>query len=284
MSDPTANYNADTDDTPSTVRCFGVDYSHERTTDGGDLWITRCGWPFREHLLPEHWFENSRYISEGRRLGFSTGHVYQMVSTIGTRRLALVIKVSRVAQPLSPNGLLDAASDSRTTFASPFEELGQLDELRKSEASRKYLFTKRPLCIFSPGERLPSWMFDRVRHEFEMTERRLKADPTRDPRAEGPTLEACRDYFTLFAWVDGYNLEELVKLGRLSPREMNELDREVRCRLDELGFMVADHKPNHIIVRLDARGVPRRRNGRLVAALADFELLEKIRPGDPVAR
>jgi hypothetical protein len=119
-------------------------------------------------------------------------------------------------------------------------------------------------------------MLDRTPHEFSLAARRLALDSSRYPSDLSTKLEADRDYLTLFSWVVGYNLEELVAIGRISVGEMNAIDREVRLRLDGLGFAVADHKPNHVIVRLSKQGVPRRRGGRLVVALADFELLEKV--------
>jgi hypothetical protein len=119
-------------------------------------------------------------------------------------------------------------------------------------------------------------MLDRVPYEFSLAARRLANDNSRYPSDQDSRLEVDRDYWTLFSWVVGYNLEELVALGRISIREMKALDREVRLRLEGLGFVVADHKPNHVIVRLDQQGVPRRRRGELVAALADFELLEQV--------
>lgn len=262
--------------TQSVVRAFGTTYLHETTEDGGDLWLTEWGWPWREHLLPERWYENGAYIKNGRRLQYSTGHVYKVCVTVGTKHLAFVTKLSRVAQRVSSSGLISSNAEPRTSFSSPFEELGQLSLLRGSDAPQRYLFTKRPLAIFSPGARVPAWMLDRIGHEFSRAVRRVDAEARQSNDTEALTLEADRDYFTLFAWVNGYNLQELVQMGRISLAEMHQIDQEVRLRLKTLGFSVADHKPDHIIVRLDPEGNPRRRNGKLVVALADFELLEAV--------
>lgn len=259
----------------STVRLFGTQYFHAKTSDGGDLWLTDWGWPWKEHLSPEAWYRGGQYTKHGARLGYSTGCVYKLVVSAGARRLAFVVKISRVAQPVITGGLLPSANAARTSFSSPFEEIGQLNLLRASNAPREYLFTKRPLGVFSPGARVPSWMFDRIPHEFTLAARRLAADGCHYPSDDTSRLEPDRDYLTLFSWVVGYNLEELVALGRISIDEMKSIDLEVRLRLERLGFVVTDHKPNHVIVRLDEGGVPLRRRGRLVVALADFELLEQ---------
>jgi hypothetical protein len=261
-------------DSQTKVAAFGADYVRCPTPDGGDLWLTKWGLPYRDHLMPDRWFHEGSCAKFGQRLGFSTGHVYRLSVTVANRRLSFVAKVSRMAQRVESHGLDQAIEGSRISFPSPFEEFGQLIALRASSAPAGYLFTKRPLGIFSPGEPIPSWMLDRVPHAFNLIARRHAADAAGRGEPQTIFLEPNREYYTLFAWIEGFNLEELVAMGRISRSELAVLNRQVRERLTQAGFAVADHKPDHVIVRLDKTGVPRHRNGRLVAALADFELLE----------
>lgn len=258
------------------VAAFGTGYVRHTTPEGGDLWLTQWGLPYREHLMPDHWLCEGSLGKFGQRLGFSTGHVYRFSVTVANRRLKFVAKISRMAQRVASQGLDSAIDESRISFPSPFEEFGQLMALRASSAPVRYLFAKRPLGIYSPAQRVPSWMLDRVPHAFSQIARRHAADAAERGEPQTIFLEADRDYFTLFAWIEGFNLEELVAMGRISRSELAVFDREVRERLIQSGFAVADHKPDHVIVRLDEDGVPRHRNGRLVAALADFELLEAV--------
>jgi len=264
---------SDLDGAFRTVQAFGTKYLHRQTQAGDDVWLTELGWHYREHLTPEAWLTHDAYTQIGHRLSYSTGHVYRVLVTRGRRRLTFVAKLSRVAQRVCACGLLDTGAEPPTSFMSPFEEVAALNGLRHSKAPSEYLFTKRPLAIVSPGRRIPAWMLDRIGHEFALWSRRLSADARLHPELPGVVLEPDRDYFTLLSWVHGHNLEELVTMGLLSLEQMKEIDREVRARLTRAGFSVADHKPNHIIVRLDPSGAPRRRRGKLVVALADFELL-----------
>jgi hypothetical protein len=101
----------------SVVRLFGTLYVHQKTSDGGDLWLTVWGWPWRHHLQPEVWFKNGQYTTLGTRLGYSTGHVYKMVSAIGPRKLSFVAKLSRVAQQISSSGLLQSSNRSRRSVS-----------------------------------------------------------------------------------------------------------------------------------------------------------------------
>jgi hypothetical protein len=258
------------------VAAFGTEYVHCTTPDGGDLWLTTWGLPYRDHLMPDRWLHEGSCAKFGQRLGFSTGHVYRFSVTVAKRRLKFVAKISRMAQRVASAGIDSAFEEGRTSFPSPFEEFGQLMALRASSAPARYLFAKRPLGIYSPAQRVPSWMLDRVPHAFSLMARRHAADAAERGEPQSIFLEADRDYFTLFGWIDGFNLEELVIMGRISRSELAVLNRDVRERLTQSGFSVADHKPDHVIVRLDESGVPRRRNGRFVAALADFELLEVV--------
>jgi hypothetical protein len=261
-------------DVQAKVAAFGTEYVRCSTPDGGDLWLTKWGLPYRDHLMPDRWLHEGSCAKFGQRLGFSTGCVYKLSVTVGKRRLNFVAKVSRVAQRVASHGLDRVSEGSAISFPSPFEEFGLLMALRASSAPASYLFTKRPLGIFSPGEPIPSWMLDRVPYAFSLIARRHAADAANRGVPQTIFLEPNRDYYTLFAWIDGFNLEELVAMGKISRSELAVLNRQVRKRLTQAGFAVADHKPDHVIVRLDKAGVPRHRNGRLVAALADFELLE----------
>ena len=51
---------------------------------------------------------------------------------------------------------------------------------------------------------------------------------------------------------------------------------EVERELGQAGFCVLDMKPAHIVIRFTKDGqLRRRKNGRLVYALIDYELLER---------
>ena len=45
------------------IRAFGVDYAHLPLSQaGGDLYLTRHGWPFVQQLLPVNWYANARLL------------------------------------------------------------------------------------------------------------------------------------------------------------------------------------------------------------------------------
>ncbi len=51
----------------SLVTVLGVVYVHRKTSDGGDLYLTRYGLPLRALLEPENWYEKSWFDAHRER-------------------------------------------------------------------------------------------------------------------------------------------------------------------------------------------------------------------------
>lgn len=261
---------------------FGVEYVPARLPAGGDLYLTRWGWPWLEHLLPERWYDGQRFAREGTRLAFSTGTVYRVPIEFGGRKLQIVAKFSRVGQHLEqpvPREALPGQRHFDPKFSSPFEEFAHLERLRTSTRGPRVL-TKRALCVFSPAECYEDWELGRLSYRMQWHARRVRDDQEQNGREQRIELDPRRDYIVLFAWVVGPNLEELVQRGRLSHERMGAISRGVVADLRANGLDVLDHKPNHVIVRTRPDGTLVERGGRLVYALADFELLVPTNPDD----
>ena len=46
------------------VSLLEVDYRHIKTSEGGDLYLTRYGLPFWQNLLPENWYATEWFESK----------------------------------------------------------------------------------------------------------------------------------------------------------------------------------------------------------------------------
>src|SRR5512143_2057675 len=80
------------------IELLGVGYAHLKTRDGGDLYLTKHGQPFWEHLLPENWYARDWFEANRERLvGTSTVYKVPTRKVRGTR-LHLVVKWSRVGE------------------------------------------------------------------------------------------------------------------------------------------------------------------------------------------
>lgn len=264
------------EDVPSQAkrRIFGVDYVCIEGKQGGALYFTWYGWQMAASLIPRHWYTDEKYRSLGQRLTGSTGTVYHVPhSGINGSRLDLVVKFSRMAQH---PGFLDIWSGvkywSRTvSFLSPFEEFGNLYKLRGRGSYR--IPTKTPLAIYSPPTHFPLWNLGRESSRLWRYDHRLRSDQETSPY-QPIHYEWERDYILLYRWIDGIDAEEAAEAGALTKEQLSEFTWKVDGELAERGFVVLDHKPKHLIVRLDRQGRLRRtRDNEILYALIDYELL-----------
>ena len=266
-----------------TVRAFGVDYGRVHTAEAGDLYVTRFGWPFRRHLLPENWYDNQWYGLSGERLPGSTGHVYRVpTKPVDGRSIDIVVKFSRVGQevPLevatSFPGDVSAEDVALGRFNSPVEEFGLVMEMRRGSygpASIRIL-SHRPLAIYAPPEQVELWQSGRSHGRFHL-HRQLLGETRQEGRL-AIELDIKRPYVLIYSWLKGGNAEEAFLAGAISEHELHGLTRRVTDELRAKGFWVLDNKPKHFILRTDgADGQVMRRDGRLVYGLVDFELLER---------
>lgn len=255
----------------SLVDLLGVNYAHIRTSDEGDLYLTRHGQPFWQHLLPENWYAKEWFEPNRERLtGTSTVYKVPTKTILGTD-LNLVVKFSRVGEDV-PLDTLTINKFINAEFNSPFEEFALLMELRGGESGPPgiRIKTQKPLAIYVPSERLQSWQTGR-------SEYRIAAKLARHPGVE---LDILRQYVVLYGWIKGFDITEVADRWGLAGqmREML-LARVTSLVMHELvvkGYRVVDMKPAHVIVRLQPDGsLLRDRTGQVAYALVDYELLER---------
>jgi len=262
---------------------FNVDYAHVRPDKGGDLYLTRYGWPFAECLMPNRWYEDHYYSNNGERMRGSTGTVYSVFTNpMDDQALHLIVKFSRMAQhvPLMACDSLPSDVDptdvAAAIFNSPFEEFGLLHELRHrpTPPGRPMLLTKRPMGIYVPARRFPMWQMGRSQSRFHVHEHLLEKDQANRPTSL--KMDIRRDYIMLFGWVNGIDAHQAADEGLLIDDDLHAMTRTVTQDLAARGFQVLDNKPKHYIVRPRRRdGQLLRRRGELVYALIDFELLQR---------
>jgi len=266
-------------------RVYGIPYVRLDDTTGGRLWVTRHGWQHLPHLDPAKWYLDGQFSRRGKRLSEGSGAVYRVSSTVSVGRpIELVVKFSRMAQDLPldvssqfpggvPRHVVDAAE-----FNDPFQEFGLLEELRNSRCGPSSLRvrTKRPLAIYSPGKRFELWQLGRTEDRFRQHARQLVEDQeTLEHGMKAVEMSIDRQYVYLFHWVRGIDAQSLMQAGALSAPEASALVVNVIEDLAATGFRVLDNKPGHVILRKRPAGRLLRRDGRLVYALVDFELLQR---------
>lgn len=254
------------------LRILGVNYVHIKTHDDGDLYITEHGVPFIRHLDPRNWYEE-QWFKQNRVQLVGTSTIYKVptrpLEDHPVKSIDLVVKWSRVGQDV-PLNTFTLQRNINAEFNTPFEEFALLEELRRGEHGPPALriLTQKPLAIYVPPEQMQPWQTGRSREK-------LLAKKARRPGVE---IDVLRAYIMLYGWIKGINAAEAFEQCLLDPQEQQRQLEELTHRGDQelraKGFVVADHKPSHFIVRLNNGSVVRR-HGRIVYALVDYELLAR---------
>lgn len=227
----------------SLVHVLGVIYVHAKTRDGGDLYLTRFAAPYEEHFKIKNWYEKDWFMKHRTRLK-GTSSVYR----VPTRRmqgksLDLVVKNCRVGEdvPLDTHTLREYCD---AEFNSPWEEFSLVTEMRESlyGPKKKKVKTQRPLAIYVPPEKMQPWQSGRSRAKM----RRLQA------KHPGIDLDILKQYKLVYEWIRGKNLVEVFEHIDLDNSELMQhlkiINDTVISDLDRKGYLVADMKPEHIII------------------------------------
>jgi hypothetical protein len=266
-------------------RIAGVDYLHLRGRQNGDLYLTRHGWPCADCLRPERWFTGEQFRKPGQALAGATGAVYRVPIAHPVRsRFALVVKFSRFGQDVGITVADELIANRRfmdrvdhAEFLPPFEEFANLEQLRQQ--ARGIFATKAPLAIYSPPTRYLAWQLGRKSHLQWTYRRQLSASQDDAQSADKVEYDWERIYILLYRWMDGLDLEQAQIAGLVSETQMVDWTRRAADQLLDLGWMVLDHKPRHLIVR-PTRGKRQilQRREQPVLGLIDYELLVPTQP------
>ena len=257
----------------SLVNVLGVVYLHSRTEDGGDLYLTRHAEPHQEHLAIKNWYEEPWFTRHRTRLE-GTSSVYRVPTRrIKGARLDLVVKNCRVGEdvPLNTHMLKEFMS---AEFNSPWEEFALVMEMGDKQYVQQaaWIRTQRPLAIYVPPQRMQLWQSGRSRAKIN----RIQA------RHPGIDLDILKQYKLIYEWIRGKNLMETFALIRVGTSELVHNLQELQLKaLDDLsrkGYLMADMKPEHVIideedcVRIEEAG----REGGASAAGKQVEMVHRL--------
>jgi hypothetical protein len=266
------------------VKAFGVDYAHVKAGNGGDLYLTQWGWPFREFLQPENW-EGGTKSGRWERLQGSSAVYKVATKPVRDRIIDLVVKWNRVgveAQVDVDPRLRDKVSvedQMGARFNSPFEEFGIVMELRRGDYGDPSvrILTQKPLAIYSPPGVSEQWKTGRKDYIFMPHKRSLQMDQADRARSESVELDIEKTYAVIYGWVKGDNAYNVLRAAGLGDGEIERLTMEGIERMDAKGFRTIDPKPAHMILRIREDGSILKRHGKYVWADIDLELAQRTR-------
>jgi len=158
-----------------------------------------------------------------------------------------------------------------------------VEELRQGNYGPRQLRIpmQKPMAIYAPPERMQLWQTGRSRDKIM----------TKVARHPGIEVDILRSYILIYAWLKGFDsVQTFAVMPWERQRQIDEqqkLLKQVNADLEKKGFMVADNKPTHIILRtVRAREgrVQKKRNGSMLYGLIDYELLQRTPAHEEVVK
>ncbi len=227
----------------SLINILGVVYAHKKTSDGGDLYLTRYGLKFDDLLEIENWYDPEWFNAHRERLA-GTSSVFRVPTReVDGRHIDLVVKNCRVGEdvPIETHTLYEFIN---AEFNSPWEEFSLVMEMREGKFGPKELSikTQLPLAIYVPPERLQLWQTGRSREKINKITR----------RHPGINLDILRQYKLVYQWIDGLNIIEANQMIGVEEdalvKSIERLNAKAIDDMEKKGYVVADMKPSHIII------------------------------------
>lgn len=216
---------------------------HTKTSDGGDLYLTRFAEPYQEHFEIENWYERNWFDTHKVRL-IGTSSVYRVpTKEIAGKSLDLVVKNCRVGEdvPIETHTLQEFCD---AEFNSPWEEFSLVMELRDNLYGPREtrVKTQKPMAIYVPPEKMQAWQSGRSRTKIN----RIRA------KHPGIDLDILKQYKLVYEWIRGNNLLELFETIDINNDEMvrhlSIINAKASGDLNRKGYLMADMKPEHIII------------------------------------
>lgn len=228
------------------VNVLGVVYAHTKTSDGGDLYLTRFAEAFHEHFEIENWYEKNWFDEHKVRL-IGTSSVHRVpTKVVDGKSLDLVVKNCRVGEdvPLDTHTLQEFCD---AEFNSPWEEFSLVTEMRENQYGPKQMKvnTQRPMAIYVPPERMQPWQSGR-------SKARINRITAKHP---GIDLDILKQYKLIYEWIKGKNLKEVFEHIDVNHDELvkhlTAINTKAHSDINKKGYLVADMKPEHVIISED---------------------------------
>lgn len=227
----------------SLITVLGVMYSHRKTSNGGDLYLTHHGMQNAPLLELENWYDPDWFAVHRERLAGTSAVFRVPTKPVCGESIDLVVKNCRVGEDV-PGDTQTLLEFLHSEFNSPWEEFSLTTELREGKFgdSNVSIPTQDPLAIYVPSEPMQPWQSGRSLDRMK----RIKA------RHPGVNIDILRQYKLVYGWIHGNDLVECLRLLEFSDKEIFQHCARFTARsiatLAMKGFAVADMKPSHIII------------------------------------
>ena len=252
----------------SLLSVLGVVYSHRKTGDGGDMYLTRFGIQYADLLELENWyelawFEARRRAARGhqRRLPGARPERWTAGASNWWSKTAAWAKTCRWKRARSSN-----SSTPNSTARGRSSRLSWSCAKGNTGRPTSRCNTQEPLAIYVPPEKMQIWQSGRSYEKIN----RIRA------RHPGIDIDILRQYKLIYGWIRGKDIQQLfTETGMPRKRCRQRLapaDEKGHGDLDRKGYVMVDMKPSHVIIgEEDAKSVGavggRGRRGHAAAAV-----------------
>jgi hypothetical protein len=246
------------------VKILGVEYAHIRLKNDDDIYITALGLPFIEQVQPDNfWTDEAWFRNNSERLvGTSCPYKIRTKAVDGVQ-VDLVVKWNRMGQEIPGAG--DSEDLLFAAFNSPFEEFSLVFELREAMQDQSPdIFIQKPLAIYVPSGQVK--LAEIGRKEYKMRHI-LKSHIE-------VAVDMFRSYMVIYEWIPGIDLFQAVSKSVFEENTLKALTRDAQQKMRDLGFVVSDFKPQHVIIEPNGQESKKTQPEEEASyALVDFELL-----------
>jgi hypothetical protein len=262
--------------TSTNTNVLGLNYYHISFTDGDELYLTDRGYNLKQNLMPENYFTDKEWFVKNSQKQHGSSTVYKIkTKTVSGQSLNIVMKWNRMGIDL-PGVPDEISSLDNARFLSPFEEFSILREFRESlHDPHSAIELQIPLAIFVPSTKSDSSDLGRRKYLMDSIQLNHNKDIFIDPE---------RNYAVIYKWLEGMNIVQAYREGYAAESDIETLTTTIDAKIQDYGFIVRDHKPEHIIVNPIGKSLMKDGESDLVCGYVDYELLERLPSREDILR
>jgi hypothetical protein len=250
------------------VKILDIPYRHLIFESGDEMYITEQGLEVWEQLQPENFWIDKNWFQSNSEKQMGSGNVYKIrTKPIESKQLDIVLKWNRMGTDIPGETFDEMSNLENARFLSPFEEFQLLHELKASLRHTTGFFELQvPLAIYVPVTKEDLISLGRREYLMSFIQKQHKQDVG---------IDFDRNYAVIYQWMEGINIVQAYKRGVVLEQDIEELMEKSSIEMNESGFLIADHKAEHLIVNVVSNNVHRDDNGHIQYGYVDYELLER---------
>jgi hypothetical protein len=257
-------------------KILDVNYRHLTFDDGDEMFITDQGLAVWQNLLPENFWKDKAWFLAHSEKQPGSGSIYKITTKPAAGEyLDIIMKWNRMGEDI-PGQTDETGFLTDARFLSPFEEFQFLQELKEGlQYAHMKLELQSPLAIYVPSSKEDYTRLGRRKYLMDFIRKRHENDVE---------IDIERSYAVIYQWIEGINIAQAHKQGFINEQDIGDLTRKAAAEVSDNGFVVRDHKADHIIVKPIGTNLLRDGESNIVYGYVDYELLERTPERDKIIR